>query len=479
MTKIVVYELNEVPWRVIDRYLASRNSTHLGKLLETAAQLTTRTTDSGELHPWSTWPTMHRGVNNDAHGIRFINQDLTAAKAYPPLWQLLAESGTTVGICGCLQSFPPLAHPNMRFHIPDTFAPAPDTLPHRHQVFQKLNLKLTGENKAVATGISIKDMTEGLGLFRTGVTLKSGIRLAKHLVREKINKLNKSLRATMQAHVAFDVFMDALKTTQPQYAAFFSNHVAGTMHRYWKYAFPEDFDYQLQSNSEFDQFHSQSVFKAMDIFDEQLGTLRAFAEKQGYDVVVCSSMGQEAVHRGVYLPELKLDNERLLAERMGFVGSFEMKLAMQPDINFIFANYDELARFKSELGRLKDADGNQVLKARYEEQGLSLNLMSCRSQAAYENRTLLLDGKPVALEALGFSVFKRDQGTGYHQPEGSLIWQQHRQLGQPIQDRSVVDSRQYAPTILRAFGAAIPTYMMESIALQAPAATQAPTSQAA
>jgi hypothetical protein len=467
MTKIVVYELNEVPWRVVDRYLSSRPSAHLGKLLQTATQLTTRTTDSGELHPWSTWPTMHRGVNNDAHEIRFINQDLTVAQDYPPLWQLLVDSGTTVGICGCLQSFPPLAHQNMHFHIPDTFAPAPDTLPSRHQPFQKLNLKLTGENKAIATGVSFKDITEGLGLFRTGVTMKSGMRLAGHLVSEKINKLNKSLRATMQAHVAFDVFMDAMKSTQPEYAAFFSNHVAGTMHRYWKYAFPEDFDYQLRSDSEFDQFHSQSVFKAMDIFDEQLGVLLRFAETHGYDVVVCSSMGQEAVHRGAYSPELKLDDERLLAEKMGFVGSFEMKLAMQPDINFVFANYDELARFKNELFRLKDADGKQVLKARYEEQGLSLNLMSCRSTAAYENRTLLLDGQPIALEALGFSVFKRDQGTGYHQPEGSLIWKQHKQLGQPIQDRSVVDSRQYAPTILSAFGATVPSYMMEPIALQA------------
>lgn len=478
MTKILVYELNEVPWRVIDRYLASRQSTHLGKLLQTASQLTTHTTDSGELHPWSTWPTMHRGVNNDAHEIRFINQDLTSAQSYPPLWQLLADAGITVGVCGCLQSFPPLAHKNMHFHIPDTFAPAPDTLPAQYQPFQQLNLKLTSENKAIATGVSLKDMTEGLGLFRTGVTLRSGMRLAGHLVSEKLNKLNKSLRATMQAHVAFDVFMDALKSMQPQYAAFFSNHVAGTMHRYWKYAFPEDFQYQLQSGSEFDRFHSQSVFKAMDIFDEQLGILSAFAEQHGYDVVVCSSMGQEAVHRGVYLPELKLDNERLLAEKMGFAGAFTMNLAMQPDINFVFANREELVRFKNALVRLQDADGNPVLRVRYEEQGLTLNLMTCGSNAAYEQGTLLLDGQPLPLAALGFSVFKRDQGTGYHQPNGSLIWKRHRQLGQAVQDRAVVDSRQYAPTILHALGAAVPGYMMEPIALEV-SAQRSPTARVA
>jgi hypothetical protein len=359
MTKILVYELNEVPWRVIDRYLSNRRFTNLGRLLQTATQLTTRTTDSGELHPWSTWPTMHRGVNNDVHGIRFINQDLSAARVYPPLWQLLADAGTTVGICGCLQSFPPIAHENIKFHIPDTFAPAPDTLPTRYQAFQQLNLKLTAENKAIATSISLNDMAEGLGLFRSGVTLKSGIRLARHLVNEKINKLNKSMRAAMQAYVAFDVFMDALKGSQPDFAAFFSNHVAGTMHRYWKYAFPEDFDYRLDENSEFDRFHSQSVFRAMDIFDEQLGILCRFAEQHGYDVIVCSSMGQEAVHRGAYLPELKLDNAELLAEKMGFTGSFTMQLAMQPDINLQFINAAELeiwtaARFSDSAIRNRD-----------------------------------------------------------------------------------------------------------------------------
>ena len=36
----------------------------------------TYTYDSGELHPWTTWPTIHRGVGRDIHGISFLNQPL-------------------------------------------------------------------------------------------------------------------------------------------------------------------------------------------------------------------------------------------------------------------------------------------------------------------------------------------------------------------------------------------------------------------
>ncbi len=474
MAKVLVYELNEVSWKVVDRYLASRPDSFLGRFLQDATQLTTHTTDSGELHPWSTWPTMHRGVNNDAHGIRFINQDRSCGEAYPPLWRLLVERGVHTGICGCLQSYPPIQHANMDFHIPDTFAPAADSLPAKYEVFQQLNLKLTGENKAVASRISAADALTGLRMFGAGVSLKTGGRLLRHLFKERLAPLNKSLRATMQAHVAFDVFMDALASTRPDFAAVFTNHVAGTLHRYWKYTFPEDFGYQLK-DSEFDRFHSQSIFKAMDIFVEQLEELARFAQKHGYDIVISSSMGQEAIDRGTYLPELKLDDERPLAEKMGFAGSFKMNLAMQPDINFVFSNHDELERFKQALGRLKDGDGRQVLSPRYDEQGLSLNLMSCRSAAAYHSGNLLLDGKPVSLKDLGFSAFKRDPGTGYHQPEGMLVWKMHRSAGKPVQDRRVVDSRQYAPTILTALGASVPDYMMAPCELSIPAAQSQPS----
>ena len=36
----------------------------------------TITEDIGELHPWSSWPTVHRGVDSSKHKIKFINQNL-------------------------------------------------------------------------------------------------------------------------------------------------------------------------------------------------------------------------------------------------------------------------------------------------------------------------------------------------------------------------------------------------------------------
>src|SRR5690606_23835145 len=199
MRKILVYELNEVPWRVVDFYVARRPGSTLAAFLEGAAQITTRTTDSGELHPWSTWPTMHRGVDNDVHNIRFINQDLSSARAWPPLWEILVANRRTVGIVGSLQSYPPLQHEHCLFHVPDTFAKGPETIPARYRAFQALNLELTRENKAVASTVRLSELLAGFSLLRAGVRPSTGYRLAEQLAREKTNPLWRSLRPMLQA----------------------------------------------------------------------------------------------------------------------------------------------------------------------------------------------------------------------------------------------------------------------------------------
>src|SRR5690606_30822837 len=121
--------------------------------------------------------TMHRGVDNDVHNIRFINQDLSSARAWPPLWEILVANRRTVGIVGSLQSYPPLQHEHCLFHVPDTFAKGPETIPARYRAFQALNLELTRENKAVASTVRLSELLAGFSLLRAGVRPSTGYRL--------------------------------------------------------------------------------------------------------------------------------------------------------------------------------------------------------------------------------------------------------------------------------------------------------------
>ena len=149
----------------------------------------TITTDEGELHPWSTWPTVHRGVDNTIHQIKFINQDLSEAKPWPPIWEVLLGKNISVGIFGSLQSYPPIYNKLVKFYLPDTFAPNPKSLPSRIEAFQDFNLSLTESNKAVSRRISYKDYLKFIKLiFLRNFSIKTIYKVFKQIFSEIINK---------------------------------------------------------------------------------------------------------------------------------------------------------------------------------------------------------------------------------------------------------------------------------------------------
>ena len=191
-----------------------------------ASTLTTVTRDEGELHPWTTWPTLHRGVTNNVHNIRFINQSLTDCQAFPPIWEVLQSAGKRVGVFGSLQSYPP---PNTcagyEFYVPDTFSPGPEAWPHKYEAFQRFNLRQTQQDGAKAKPVQFdfKTAIDFVEMVQSGLSITTCLALADHLIKERINPLYRSRRSVMQALVSFDIFKDALTHSRPEFCTFFTN----------------------------------------------------------------------------------------------------------------------------------------------------------------------------------------------------------------------------------------------------------------
>jgi hypothetical protein len=453
---MICYELNEVPWRVLDYYIEQRPQSFFAKNIDRFTQLTTVTRDSGELHPWSTWPTMHRGVNNDCHDIRYINQDLSGTKAYPPVWEILARSGVSVGVFGSLQSYPLFKNENVAFYLPDTFSPDEAAYPKSIVPFQKFNLKMAGKNKATTSRLSFVDFLQAPRLLMAGVGVGSLIKAGQHLLSERLDSKNKSLRPAMQAHLAFDVFWKLLNCHRPQFATFFTNHVASLMHRYWMYTFPEDFSSQPPRDNFF-EFHKQTILKGMDIVDKQLEQISAFSEDFGYELIISSSMGQEAIDRGEYIPELQLTTIKFLTQMFECKEPVKLNPAMQPDVAFEFRSKSSFDHFKNESQELLGPDGEKILRLRYTPKGLTLNLSIQSSHAIAKSGQLSYRGKTHPVEDFGFKVFRRDPGTGYHVPEGIWLWRGNHKLPK-LEPRQRVDSCTYLPAILTYFNLPIPSY---------------------
>ena len=108
--KFILFELNEVPLRVVRHFAERHPASAFAKILAQGKHWTTVTPDEGHLSPWITWPTLHRGVSSADHGIGALGQDVGEAdRRYPPIWSILAAAGRSVGMFGSLHSYPPPA----------------------------------------------------------------------------------------------------------------------------------------------------------------------------------------------------------------------------------------------------------------------------------------------------------------------------------------------------------------------------------
>ena len=149
---IIFYELLGTSV-MIEKYIELRPKSTFAKLINNSDLINTFTNDVGELHPWTTWPTLHRGVNNNLHKIQFINQELEINKKYPPIWDILQKNKISVGVYGSLQSYPPIKSKYIKYYLPDTFSPSYEAYPKELEDFQKFNLSICKDNKAVANSI--------------------------------------------------------------------------------------------------------------------------------------------------------------------------------------------------------------------------------------------------------------------------------------------------------------------------------------
>ena len=215
MSKIIFYELNEVPLRIFEHFSRIRPNSVISFINKNSNKYETFAEDEGHLSPWITWPTVHRGVTNTYHNIYDFGQNLQHVDIdYPPIWQLLALKNIKVGVFGSLHSYPvPQILNNYKFFIPDTFAAGPKCYPEKFTDFQKFNLSMTELNaKNTTKKINFKDAFNFIkNAPSLGLTFESQVKIAQQLFLEKLDSKKTTRRRTFQAKISFDLFMSSLK----------------------------------------------------------------------------------------------------------------------------------------------------------------------------------------------------------------------------------------------------------------------------
>jgi len=458
--RLILFELNEVPWKIVNFYCRQYPDSTLATLLPRCHKYETVTPDEGHLSPWITWPTFHRGVANTRHRIQDFNQDLSTVNAeYPPVWELLQREGVKTGVFGSLHSSPvPKNYRDYAFFVPDPFSPTTTAHPEYVESFQKFNLAMSRESsRNVSSSINVTAGASVLAKWpRLGFTGRTCLRIGRHLIEERRRPWLKTRRRTYQVVLAFDVFMRQLKRTQPLFGTFFSNHVASTMHRYWAASFPEDYA-TFQFDEQWVERYRNEIAFTMRVFDTFLRELVAFADAHpAYKIMVASSMGQASTDAQPTSSQTYVKDANVFLARLGLVPEdCEHVPAMFPQYN-VRVRSEKVASFRAALSTL--VIDNQRLSFREADNGFFA--LDFGHQNVID-QTATLDGRRVPFAALGLfnmAIEDRANTNAYHVPEGTLF------IYDP-QDRAPKDtieqirSTVVAPNILNGFHVNVPSYM--------------------
>jgi hypothetical protein len=455
----ILFELNEVPWRILDHWTATRPDSALARLLPRSERFTTRTEVYGHLSPWRTWPTLHRGVDEPEHGIQELGQDLAAAdRRHPPVWQVLADHGVRVGVYGSLHAWPlPGDLSPYAFFVPDPFAPDASAHPASVMPFQDINVRLSRES---ARNVSDRlPWREGLTLLgalpRLGIRHATLAAAAGQVLDERRRPWRRVRRRTYQSVLGFDVFRRLLHTTRPGFATFFTNHVASAMHRYWAAAFPGDYATH-ELDAEWRERFAGEIDFALGWADRWIADLAAHVDAHpGASLWVASSMGQAATATRRVGTQLDLVDVGRFLDALGFPrDDAERRPAMFPQVNFRFPSAGAVERFLERLEPLC-IDGSPVMTNR---QGEFVSLTLGHPDLEDTPHPVRFAGEPVDPAAFGIGFLPVDEGaesTAYHVPEGSLFV--YRSGGSSrAGDHGEIPLREVAPRLLAEFGASLP-----------------------
>jgi hypothetical protein len=465
--RVIVFELNEVPWRVLDWYVERNPASTFAKVASSAEVYTTVSEDAGELYPWVTWPSLHRGVNNQLHGITHLGQDLRPAdEEFPAVWRILADHGVEVGLSGSLQSFPaPAVADHYAFYIPDTYALEPDTIPPQLSQLQALNLRLTKQNsRNVSSKLTPADAIVLASEFvRRGGRAATAKRIVGQLAGEISDRSRLNRRRGIQAAIQFDVFLRRLNMQKPEFCTFFSNHVAASMHRYWAASFPEDYR-QMGLPKPWLERYAGELEWAMDLADDFLRELAGFcARNPSYRLLIASSMGQAATQAETRNGYYSITQPERFLGCLGIdPGEVRLAMAMAPDVSAHLLTPVAAERFRASQPMLERAFPDIELDL--DEQGMAhIRLLIPHDvehpmvMPNFGNRLYTPDEA-----GIGFVPDQDQVGvTAYHVPEGVLLNWSPGSPPQPRRRPPLVSSLEIAPAVLRAYGVRPPRYMAD------------------
>lgn len=454
--KVLLVELNEVTWDLIDPLIEQGKLPTFARLKREGAWATPMSVDMPpHLDPWITWTTVYTGRPQEDHNVFFLEQPPETIHA-ERIWELCHRRGLRVGVYGSLCSWPPQEVNG--FYVPDTFAQDMSTYPASLEPIQELNLTYTRSIRLPTDhdGLWFKAQL-GARLFALGLSAGTAARVARQLAIERTNPELRWRRVALQPMVNFDFFGKLYRRHQPHFASFHTNHVAHYMHTYWKAMAPEAFP-QMTSPDEA-RTYGAAIEHGYASADKLLGRMLRLLDGATV-LVVASSMGQKPyisqLRNGKPISQLRsLDR---LMEIVGLNGRVRALSTMSDQFNL----YPDTAAIGEEVTNILEAayidePGRTMFDIHRVEESLTVNLKFYEETA--ENSRCVFPHRETDNTFL-YSDLVYGTGlvkSGCHDPKGMMIlYGPGIRTGWQVADANNLD---IAPTLLKLLGLPVPEEM--------------------
>jgi len=454
--KVLLLELNEINWRLLDPLIAKGALPAFSFLKERGAYGTTVSIDEGDhLDPWITWTTVYTGKSQEEHGVLFLEQPPETIRA-KRIWEVAEESGLSIGVYGSLNSWPP--RPVKGFWVPGTFAQDPETFPKKLQPIQELNLKYTrGYNYGAFRSEDglLGKAAMGMRLAMLGLRLSTALETLVHLTKERFDSKIAWKRVGFQPLINFDIFVRLLRKYQPALATFHTNHVAHYQHLYWRAMQPDVFpDAPLPEEREIYRGAIEHGYRIADrILSDALDAI------DGETVlIVASSMGQQPYINPSFASGkrlLRLRSFETIIDLLGLEGQIRVVPTMADQFN-IYAVTQEVLEVVARIftGAYIETPAQPMFYT--QRTGNSLTICVRQFNGVSEHSVCHFPRNGGAKEArFGdlVEVFTHAK-SGCHHPEGLLLaYGPNVRPGALPKEVSTLD---LAPTILTLLGVPVP-----------------------
>lgn len=407
--KLIVFELNEVPSVILEDYISRNRNCNLSKVFE-GLICQTITEDSGELHPWQVWPSVHHGVYSDVHGIDVIGQDTDHIYPWPgSVWHELTLKGLKVGLFNVPQTGQDRYKSECHLFVPDSFSSSAYTIPKEITGLTEANLFFCSRSKRSSTRSQLKPDSIKRIVSYLITRPRFVLSLLAQLIKERVSKTARIKRGEIQDILLFPEFIKQLESIDLDVSFYHTNTVAAVMHRYW------DKHWQVSNKKE-----QSPVESALDRVDEMIGKLLSFSSNENSSVMVISGLGQEPIKRNYGGEFVIVSHSKFISGLTAGhkLSTLEVEEAMHPDYGFRTSDKslrDLVSKFVSQ---------NPAIFTHYKERG---DLFSVRLATplgiSRGMEVRLMDGRVVKACDIGLEVVRHDPGTAYHSPYGVFgIW---------------------------------------------------------